>query len=203
MQYSAFHARIGIFLAATGLVCISSSPLLAQLTSSASKKPGAQVGVTANVLQPLSISYPVNLTSGTLVGTGKSPSSISIPASYQGSGTPAPTYVNLQRSTARNARPATAAQVLLRGSPNQAFTLRITAWVLVISDSTIRSPSASRTGSIYYLGGARTNFVTLASGQLSSTGVATVGIGSTISMTLAKGATGQVTYRPQVAVNYN
>lgn len=200
--YSQFGRKLPVTLAA--LAALVSSPLIAQLAAT-QKKSGAsaQVSASATVLQPLSISYPVNMTSGTVVGGTKSPGSITIPASYPGNGSPKPTYVNITASTAKTAIPPNAAQVTVKGTPNQAFTLRLTGWVSVSATSTIKSPSATTTGAIYYLGGSKSNLVSVASGQLDSKGLATVGIGSTITMTLAKGASGEIIYRPQVAVNYN
>jgi len=171
-------------------------------TESNRQAASTSVGATATVLRPLAVAVLTRLNSGNVIGGNVSPGSIAIPASYQGSGSPAPTYVNIAPSAQKPLVPATAAQVLVSGTPNQAFTVRITGWVRTMSAGSITAPSASLSVK-YYFGGAKTNSQSIGNGQLDSKGSATVGIGTTITLSLPKGKTGSVTYTPQVAVTYN
>lgn len=206
------HLHVGP--AAIGLCLLYSMaplPAAAQLTTSATttttKPKGASSSATASasatILQQISSTNPTVLDTGDVVGGTKSPGTIAIPASYFGGGTPAPTYTNITASTAKGALLAQASQITITGAPNLSFTVSFKSWKLTSSTASVSKPAVSNTVSFYFANTKTTSAGPSAQSTLSSKGSALVGIGSTVTVTLAKGATGRVTYTPTVAVAYN
>lgn len=200
-------AAIGLCL----FCSVAALPAAAQITTSAvttTTKPkgvssSATASASATILQQISSTNPTVLDTGDVVGGTKSPGAIAIPASYFGSGTPAPTYTNITASTTKGALPPQASQITITGAPNLSFTVTFKNWTLKTSTASVSKPSVSNTVSFYFANTKTTAAGPSAQGTLSSKGTALVGIGSTITLTLAKGAAGRVTYTPTVAVAYN
>ena len=179
----------------------------AQITTAAKVKPGASATASANatIVRPISFQQVNPLGTGDIVGTGVSPSTITIPASYFGSGSPAPTYKNLTASTAKTAIKPLAAQIQINGAPNLSFSVTFSGWRLNTANTTktITNASASNIVSLYLANSKTTVNLSKTTGTLNNKGTAIIGIGTTITVTLAKGAAGRVSFDPTISVAYN
>ena len=153
------------------------------------------ISASATVLVPVSISLTQNLSSGAVKTHGSSPTGqVIVPATYPPS--PAPTYINADAQNGSNAQAPNAAQVLLTGSPGQAFTLNFQNWTQV---GGVAGSTASAATNTYYLPGSPPNSP---QGVFNAQGKATVYIGSTITVQRSDSAT-TVVLKPNFTVTYN
>ena len=194
-------------LALLVIVMFATPVASATTTTTAFTKPinkaTANANISVSINPPLGFKIVTPLDSGSVIGGSKQPETIAIPASDFDNGDPRPTYTNLTPSTGRGAAPATAAQIMITGGPNQSYTVTFTGWSLKSRTASISSPAASTAVSLYFHTPKYTVIGTSAKGTLDNHGNATVVIGSTITMMLAKGVSGEVEYNPTVVVAYN
>ena len=191
-------------LATTVIVLTTASASSAQLAPVRPvNKATASSTISVSVSPPLTVKTVLPLDSGLVVGGAKLPETIAIPASDFGDGRPQPVYTNLSPSLLKTTAPATAAQIQISGGANQSYTVTFTGWVLKSKTSSITAAAASTAVSLYFAAPKYTVIGSSAKGTLDTHGQATVGIGSTITLTLPKGVSGEVCYNPQVTVAYN
>ncbi len=154
----------------------------------------ASLHASATMLQPVSVSVALNLSSGAVKTHGSSPSgTATIPASYPVRATPAPTYVNIDTVNGANAVAPNAAQINVTGSASQAFTLHLQGWTQVSGQA--GATAASNT--FYQPSGPATS-----DGVFDAQGHATVYVGATITVPRNNPGT-TVVMRPVFTVTYN
>lgn len=156
------------------------------------------VSATATVLLPVSITVTQNLSSGAVKTHGSSPSGqVVVPATFPTFASPAPTYTNSDAQNGAGAQAPNAAQVLLTGSPGQAFSLNFQNWTEI---GGVAGSTASAAATTYYApGGSPSN---APQGVFNAQGQATVFIASTITVQRADSGT-TVVLKPNFTVTYN
>ncbi|MGZ6013243.1 MAG: hypothetical protein ACXWK0_15475, partial [Caulobacteraceae bacterium] len=178
-------------LQAAVAVAILLTPAVASAAGGAKR---ANVGASVTMLQPVSVSVVLNLSSGAVKTSGNSPTgTVAVPASYPVLTNPQPTYVNASAQNGANAAAPNAAQINVTGSPGQAFSLHLQGWTQVSG----QAGATAASNSFYQPGGPAT-----ADGVFNASGRATIYVGSTITVPRNNPGT-TVVLRPVFTVTYN